>query len=362
MKKKTTFLSVFFLVLILILIGAYNLPYFRRYIDTCIFASDKYTCYTNNTHSVLSRKGVNELFLYIDQVVVPNNNYALVHLVLHDTGELIYNKERNIQRTMNYAIALIKKHTKRGDIYFEGFDGYLHGAIIAYFQDINVKQQSIDKKIEDLCGLNKNQETINKDEFECYHIVGHGLTNYFQSDVAKASDLCDTFEGEAAKGGCYMGVFMENAFLYSKTYHPDLLRKFVMGKSMALVCERFTKAKHKSCSHLVPTSYFINNPLDTKGAINECKKLTNDYGACIVGIAVIHIPSIYEGNFAKMKGACNATGEDTKALCYGYVARALYLGLGGENYTKTDFCKLIPEGDRILCSSYKYNDRHEVNE
>lgn len=296
--------------------------------DKCTNSQDKYTCYGTEVNKIISQKGVASAMEYVHRVVLPTNGYSIVHIVLHSVGEAAYfEQKKDLTKTLSY----MRPYTKyaRDGQYLNGFDGFYHGAITAYFFD-NKDSELLQSLVAKVCEGQVTIPGIGAGTFECYHTVGHALMNALGNKLQLALASCDQQPSQTAQAGCYYGVFMENSFLYSSSYHPGLPRPDVEGSSMVSVCARFESEKNYYCSHFVGQVYLTTHPGDMKGAFDECKKLKTYNTFCIQRLGVMFIPSHYKGDYSKMIKTCDYAGTQYVSICKAAVDQGVKLGFGGD--------------------------------
>ena len=295
--------------------------------DPCTSAKDVPVCFGKKINKKLVGEGVAPTLKYVNDVVLPENGYSVVHVLLHLAGEYAYIKENSLAKTFEY-MEPYAKYSKNGE-YLNGFDGFYHGAITMFFE-LN-KEKDIDELIAEICekGL-VIPGNITSNPFECYHAIGHALMHAKGNNLDEALEVCDQQKGEIKQNGCYYGVFMENAFLYAPTYHPDGQRDTALGNSMAGLCRLYSEKRAHYCAQFVGQSYLAGYPKDIKGAFVECAKVPQEYGICVHRLGVMFIPGQFVGDRKKMKEACDLAAPAYRHICMNAVEQGIILGFGGE--------------------------------
>lgn len=257
--------------------------------DPCLSAIDQYVCYGKQMQSILKSKGVDASIQYVKSVVLVNHGYNLAHILLHGSGEAAYYKEgRDMKKAAAHLEPYLIGQTNE-ESHQNGFDGYYHGAISAYFEDKS-SEESLPKLISNICDGSFDILGITPHSFECYHTIGHGVMHALGNRLHEAINVCADLVSTNAQEGCYFGVFMEQSFLYVPLYHKGMERPDVKGSSLLSVCESFTGIQNKYCAHYVGQVYLTAHPGDLQGAYAECKKLKNFVSFCIERVDFTHIP------------------------------------------------------------------------
>ncbi len=105
-----------------------------------------------------------------------------------------------------------------GECSYEVFQGCIHGALQAYFDDLARQGTELTKaSLNTLCSAATSQFEV----YTCYHGVGHGITMYTNYDLPGSLDTCDMLTGWFERASCVGGVFMENVVAYHDSLDPD---------------------------------------------------------------------------------------------------------------------------------------------
>lgn len=292
----------------------------------CLFATDQYICYGIQTQRILKTEGVDAAIRYVRSVILVNHGYNLAHILMHAVGEATYYKEN---RDIGKTVAYLKPHLTSIDdreAFINGYDGFYHGAISAYFAD-RLHEESLPKLISNICGGSIIVPGITSHSFVCYHAVGHGVMHALGNKLGEAIKVCAELDNELAQQGCYFGIFMEESFLYAPIYHKGAARPDVKGSSLLSVCKPLTGAKVEYCTFFVGQVYLTTHPSDLRGAFKECKKLKNFVRPCMMRLAFAYIPQIDPGDYNKLIQICDYAGTEYRSECISYMNQELQTGM-----------------------------------
>lgn len=257
-------------------------------------------------------KGVAQALAFVHDSVYPDHGYGVVHTMLHVVGEITFDREHDLSKVFAYMDPYIDEVKFREHL--GGFDGFYHGAIIAYF--IYNRDLGIDTLIHDVCESNlKLPGLVTSSIFFCYHTVGHALLHFTEGDVAKAVKTCDVQKTEERQSGCYYGTFMEQAFLYNSEYHPDFPRRFDTHTSMGELCAAQKEKAAEYCATFIAQSYLATHTADIQGAFDECAKFPQFKDRCVFWIGYALIPSLANGSETKIKEYCDLGGGAYVSEC-----------------------------------------------
>ncbi|MDP2593828.1 MAG: hypothetical protein Q8P36_00605 [bacterium] len=84
--------------------------------------------------------------------------------------------------------------------------GCQHG----FFEYVLARTETPAQAVEQICGVLKNGGYSPKQQFDCYHGVGHGIMMAQAYDLDTSLRDCNTLPEAVGREGCWQGVFMEN--------------------------------------------------------------------------------------------------------------------------------------------------------
>ncbi len=164
-------------------------------------------CWLHHIEDLLEASGSIAAFdLLVSLTKVNSEAYAQSHVLAHELGHHAY-----LAYGLDISLTL-------GECSYEVFQGCIHGALQAYFDDLSRQGATIsDSALNSLCSAAKSRfET-----YTCYHGVGHGITMYTNYDVPGSLDTCAKLTGWFEEASCVGGVFMENVVAYHDSLAPD---------------------------------------------------------------------------------------------------------------------------------------------
>jgi hypothetical protein len=308
-------------------------------------------CYLNfyKTYTIKNgpEKALKHLILMMaeDPGVLPG-----CHYISHGIGEGFY--VRN-----NYDLA--KSYRFDVSKYFRNVgacgNGFYHGISIGLTKQVRNEKELADI-FRDYCDDPEKQGNAGKEN--CNHGIGHAVTSYFDSDIAKSMAFCSSLFPEAKESfGCLTGVQMDEEVALNSygllDYGLDALNKvcsiYVEGtlERQACIVERagrlvLTEDKKTELSFLERAK--LCNQLPNKTERKACGKLT-----------LIH--AIRFGRSQEAKETCKQL-EDKAGVIECTAFAALYLALAvdvkrGDLYNKItdETCRTLNYYDYLKCRS-----------
>ncbi len=319
---------------------------------SCPLKADHYKCFEVDVSAILETQGIDSSIKYIKvNVVDRDGGYTLAHMLLHYVGDYAYIKTNDLDKTLYYIYPYIKNNPAQ--VFYDGYDGFFHGAISEYFIQNNHKTPN--ELINSVCTRNFGWGDVMWRVPDCYHTIGHAVMASNSNDLLKSLDICDSLSYEFQITNCYYGTFMENAHLYSPLYHPGLPRPYVKYPSMLALCSGFNDTKALKCSMLIGQSILMNSSDDIDLGYSECDKINESdpnrprYRECIKSIAYLFVTSKYKSNFKAMIQSCKSLKYEFQGDCLNYVSRGIKISAAGKKYDNFDFCGLVEKKLRTQC-------------
>ena len=321
MKERWAFVLLGFLGL-LVAYGTYLPPE-----DPCAYSSELGNCFGERVQKIIKERGLATGVAYVHNVLLADYGFEVVHMLLHDVGMYAYAKEKDLSRALAYIDPYAR--TAKYPEYIDGFDGYYHGVIMGFF--MSNRDRDVQDLILDVCERDLVLPGGEKSStpFNCYHAIGHALMHLYGNVVEKSLRVCDTVVEHAKKEGCYQGVFMENAYLYSSAYSRGVSRESVQGSSMAALCNKQQGLRAETCSRFVGQSYLgLMRPTDLRGAFKECEKVSEHYEVCAQWLSVMFIPIFYGEDHTLMTKACGLAHPLYREVCIETIDFGVDYGFG----------------------------------
>jgi len=235
---------------------------------------------------------------------------------------------------------------------------YNYGCIHGFLQQALGQKMTTPKDAVRLCDIFVDDpDATPKDKAYCYHGMGHGVMMYFDYDMKKAIEMCDSVD-PIGVGGCWQGLFMEAV----NVAHEE------KGKAMG-----YTKADPLAPCNTLEEKYqhecFINHggwmmhvfEHDYVGAIDGCRKasIKNSAKSCISSITLMVSNPSWQKSFVDDLGErsiienavliCQNFPEDQKKSCVdGAISNILnfdHLDLARSE----QFCQGIDQKYQSLC-------------
>lgn len=301
------FLAAIALVSLIVFGGTY---YLYRH-ATCADENYTMTCFLARSDGIIKHYGAKAAFPYVTDVILPRAGYATAHVVMHTIGEHAYFEEGEIFRTLAY-LEPYEAYTSQEE-FLGGFDGFVHGSVTAYYDDVSDGRSKSERMIY-LCE-GSEVKNITTNTRGCYHAIGHAVMYSSGNKIDDAVPICKSALTEEAQNGCYYGAFMENTFLFWTGYHPGIPRPDAMGTSSIPVCGRFTGAVASECHRFVGQTYLAIRLAETDDlsaedmldATKECDLLSDTDGRdlCLKRLAALFLPPYVSGSWSE-EGVCRA--------------------------------------------------------
>lgn len=227
----------------------------------------------------------------------------------------------------------------------------------------------------------------------CWHVVGHGLGEYFGEDLEKAVDACLRLSDTEEKWHCISGVRME--FLLGASYNPERQAMDFTTENFISFCRRFPpeyqddcfgEAAYYSyritgeeelsidiCSQLPYSEYTSKlhcaygggsimvsvNKNEPERVYEYCQRYINKdlVRECVIG-AVGFFSSEWEymENGARL---CEISPIDVRNECFSYYGESVARWYGDER--RKEVCKKLDSLDEKYCLSDPTNPRNYLN-
>jgi hypothetical protein len=223
--------------------------------------------------------------------------------------------------------------------------GCLHGA---FSTEIGVDEQ-FSEKAGSYCDR-FSSTGVKKDLEACYHIVGHGLSEKFRSDIEGALSVCDTFT-ETGRIECQRGALME--FLMGSPDNPS--KKFENPDELINFCSDLPQNLNGQCFGYL--GFYAYSLFGSAEAHNLCGRVpVPDMQNCFYSLGSASYFYLRD-NSEELTELCNQAGKYARDCIKG----AIEIFVGEEKYRKKalGLCEgspsdFQPECKRFWCEKIKW--------
>lgn len=237
---------------------------------------------------------------------------------------------------------------------YDVFQGCLHGALQAYFNDLAAQGLPLDRAaIEDVC----SKASSRFQSYACLHGVGHGVMIHTNYALHESLDLCYLLDGWFAQGSCYGGVFMENVVAYHDSLDPDYVPHnhgsgepptyWVDDDDPAYPCNVVGDRYKGSCWRMQTSLILRANHGDFQAAAKICDEAEPYNKDCYASLGR-DAPPWSNRNPTRMAQMCSYGDEEEQEVC----VKAFTSGVILQDNTPQaglELCPEIPEDYRPYC-------------
>lgn len=299
-------------------------------------------CHIDRTYELVKKNGIKVALAYVSGVVIKETNYSTTHQVMHLVGREAYYKTKDLGKAFAYLPA--NAFSAPELIYY---DGYQHGILQAFF--LEQKNTPVSELIEKACPENVVMPDLNYYQEDrgdnCFHGIGHALMFMSHNDVYASLQYCEALPHLIKQHWCYIGVFMEDSYLYSPLYDPLAPKPFVTDDAMVSLCASVKEEQQGECANYVGRAYWAAHYGDVKGAIDQCFLVARPYRkACVYRLAHFSLPAFFRTDYQSMIDVCKESGQEYEESCILAAADGILRGATGYGSTKEAFCDLL-EGE-----------------
>lgn len=308
--------------------------------DQCasLRASEQIFCYTDSVREIVQEGGLESAVTYIENEVSRHADWGSVHLVMHSLGHIAYAETNgNLEEALSYIPDLASEEFLGGA---DGlYDGYSHGLLQAFFAerigDPFINSLSIACPTVDFSRDHK--EFREGGEYgrteRCLHAVGHGLMYALGNSVRQSLSFCKEINDFEYRYWCAMGVYMENAYLFSPKYSADADRPNVTTDAMVSLCEEAGGDDfYAACANYVGRAHLAAAPGDFEGAFAACLELSKENERCINNVAQDRLPAYYKNNLSAAIQMCEALPNSYAKTCLLSVVQGVRRGSAGHQF------------------------------
>ncbi len=183
-----------------------------------------------------------------------SGNPVVRHGLLHALGEIAYEKQMHIEQI--YSLC-------QNSCDF----GCFHGAFIAMARQHPGLLSTPEKFCSDL-----DQKTKGGGLRSCYHVIGHGIAEYFGNNIASMMQTCDRIPKPLWQRDCSDGVMME--LLGILTIRRSTIVHTIPG--LLAFCENFALQNRQICYETIGV-YAYNLFDDKKSSISMCEQIPDEF-------------------------------------------------------------------------------------
>lgn len=251
------------------------------------------------------------------------------HNPAHIVGEIAYEKGMNFSDLLDVCSERC------------GF-GCLHGGFIARFKE---SSQDFLTGYKDICS--NLEEPTDRNIRSCWHIVGHGLNEFYRDDLEATNEKCMELPTEKARWHCFSGVRME--YLVGSPGNPSRIE--YSAQNLLNFCEQFPVEFQDECYAEAPF-YALKVAGDVDTSIEICKGLNLDRITrmkCASGAGAEYV-TIYKNDPDSVYNYCLRHGEYFNDCVWG----ALQVFSSEWDYLRNGarLCEIVNTGFRDQCFSY----------
>ncbi len=207
-----------------------------------------------------------------------------------------------------------------GECSYEVFQGCIHGALQAFFNDLAAQGLPLD---EDSLGGVCDAATSSFERYTCYHGVGHGVMMHSTYDLHGSLETCDLLRDWFDEASCYGGVFMENVVAYLHSLDPDYVPHDHGGG---------------------PPVYWV----DEEDPAYPCNVVDDDYKRFCWKMQTSLVLHFNGGDFEAASGVCDEAGKQRLA-CYASLGRDAAPHAGRDPGLMMQFCSHGAEDAQHVC-------------
>lgn len=251
-------------------------------------SGDEYTGHREAIRKLVEEQDPRAALDYIKKMKSEGKVEYECHELTHEVGNLAYEKYRDPIVALTYKIRVC------------GY-GYIHGVIEEYINDTPDAMEIL----QGLCQKYPNE----RDEFECYHGVGHGLMIYSSNDVPAALAVCDQYQEDKAKSLCGVGVFMEN-FMADKAHQS----RYVKPDDPLYPCSEQKDIYKQRCYEMAPMHYLAVKRGDFSSMLAWCDTVEGRFkSSCARGtiFSIVH----YTEDSKIIEQFCQSSTEELRDPC-----------------------------------------------
>ena len=217
--------------------------------------------------------------------------------------------------------------------------GCLHGA----FAQKMKSYEDLPERVASFCDEYSNSP-IKKDIDACFHIVGHGLTEYFSKDIDSALSACEDIKDSTGKVECKRGAIME--YLMGSPDNPTEVE--FSPEELLSFCGSLSPVNQQEC--LGYLGFYSYSLFDRETAINLCKKVPMKFAlGCAYSLGSVSY-FFHRDRPDEIISLCGKLGEGENECIKGAIE--VYVG---EKYYKDkglNLCELASDDFKNDCKAF----------
>lgn len=357
-SRRIITILIFFVLVAVLGTGAFTLYGRKQSADPrgpCGAPPGAYACYDRyaaRMREIAETQGIAAGMAYLNELR-QTSDYHVTHTVLHVLGHEAYLQTHDVKK----ALAYLPPEADTLKHYFD-FDGFPHGILEAFFMHQR-DRAPLDTLIREACAdyFNGPLPDEARDPLgylkmsRCFHAAGHALMFVANDDVDRALPFCNALPELPMRSWCRIGVFMENAYLYSPHYRPDAPRPSVEGDSMHSLCERLKGEGQEQCMRLVGWSLLRKNETDYRGALAQCESLEKmGRNECLSMLGQLFLPRLFGNSIQTLADICNGLPATDRVVCIKNVSWGIKMGVAGYINKDLPFCNLVAPEFKERCA------------
>ncbi len=224
--------------------------------------------------------------------------------------------------------------------------GCYHGVLQGYF---DANPDFSPKDVATICDEAAGGPEYGFVRFQCIHGLGHGLTMFYDHDLAKPLRYCQFLRDGWSQDSCYGGVFMEN-IVYSQaqqqtggTFEDTFIREDPLYPCN-VVNDRYRHSCYQmQTSVILP---FVN--YDYPAAFDECEKAPGKYVLVCYSSMGRDIAGATLQNATESVAKCSLGDPKYVQACISGAAQT-FVNIEGKTEGGVEFCTATPEHLKTPC-------------
>ncbi len=236
---------------------------------------------------------------------------------------------------------------------YEVFQGCIHGALQAHFNDLAQQGLPLDRAaLDSVCGY----ATTSFESYACVHGLGHGVMMYEAYDLHAALDRCYLMSDRGDRTNCYGGVFMENIVAYFASLEPDNAVHTHDGKEPtfwvdaddpAYPCNTVMDPYQPMCWRMQTSLILFFNQGDFRATARVCDEAGRHNLACYESLGRDAVP-YSNRNPATMSLWCSSGDAEEQDSCVRAFTNGMILHFNTPK-AGLDLCPQLPVKDKQSC-------------
>ena len=240
-----------------------------------------------------------------------------------------------------------------GECSYEVFQGCIHGALQAYFDDLSRQGKELN---EETLGSVCSAASSSFEAYTCHHGVGHGVMIHTGYDLHGSLDTCALLEGWSPQRSCYGGVYMENVVGYLDSLKPGHVPHdhgngpptyWVDRDDPAYPCNVVADPYEGSCWRMQTSLILRFNGGDFEAASRVCDDAGEHHLACYASLGR-DAPPYANRDPERMSRMCSHGDWDEQVACMKAVTAGVILKANTPQ-AGLDLCPRLPDPYQPLC-------------